>query len=63
MWPASDRCMGEVNTDYRRALEMMELSAKTMEYLKKADRERKAEEAFKETLEKLWLSKSNEKQN
>jgi hypothetical protein len=49
--------MGEIG----KALEMMDLAAEAMEYLKKADRKAQAEEAFKKTLEKLWPLTSNEK--
>jgi hypothetical protein len=59
----TDRCMGEINPNYHKALDMMELSARAMEKLKKLEQETKAEEAFKQTLEKLWLLKSNEKPN
>jgi hypothetical protein len=55
--------MGEINPDYHRALEMMEMANRAMEYLKNTDRKVQAEEDFRQTLEKLWLSKSNEKQN
>jgi tripartite-type tricarboxylate transporter receptor subunit TctC len=39
----------------------MELSAEVVQQLKKSARKAQAEEDFKRTLEKLWLSKSNEK--
>lgn len=55
--------MGELNPDYHRAFEMMDLASEAMECLKKNEQKEQAEEAFKETLEKLWLSKSNEKPN
>jgi len=48
--------MGKIN----RALEGMELSPEVVEQLKKNARKTQAEEDFKRTLEKLWLSKSNE---
>lgn len=55
--------MGEINSYYHKALEMMDMSAKVMEYMKRIDEKHQAEEAFKQTLEKLWPSKLNEKQN
>jgi hypothetical protein len=38
----------------------MELPAEVVEQLKKNARKTQVEEDFKRTLEKLWLSKSNE---
>jgi hypothetical protein len=55
--------MGKINPELFRALEGMELSAEVVEQLKKNAMKTHAEEDFKRTLEKLWLSKPNEKQN
>jgi hypothetical protein len=52
--------VGKINPELFRALEGMELSAEVVEQLKKNARKTQAEEDFKRTLEKLWLSKSNE---
>ena len=57
------RYMGKINPELFRALEDMELSTEVVEQLKKNARKTQAEEDFKRTLEKLWLSKPNEKQN
>jgi hypothetical protein len=59
MWPGSDRCVGEV--EFRKALEMMELAAETIEHMKKVERKELAREDFEKTLEKLWPLTSNEK--
>ena len=59
-WRAS---VGKINPELFRALEGMELSAEALEQLKKNARKTQAEEGFKRKLEKLWLSKSKEKQN
>ena len=53
--------VGKINPELFRALEGMELSAEVVQQLKKSARKTQAEEDFKRTLEKLWLSKSNEK--
>jgi len=55
--------MEKINPELFRALEGMELSAEALEQLKKNARKTQAEEGFKRKLEKLWLSKSKEKQN
>jgi hypothetical protein len=52
--------VGKINPELFRALEGMELSAEVVQQLKKSARKTQAEEDFKRTLEKLWLSKSNE---
>ena len=52
--------MGKINPELFTALEGMELSAEAVEQLKKNARKTQTEEDFKRTLEKLWLSKSNE---
>jgi hypothetical protein len=59
----NSRYMEKINPELFRALEGMELSAEVLEQLKKNARKTQAEEGFKRKLEKLWLSKSNEKQN
>jgi len=56
----SSRYMGKINPELFSALEGMELSAEVVEQLKKNARKTQTEEDFKRTLEKLWLSKSNE---
>jgi hypothetical protein len=53
--------VGKINPELFRTLEGMELSAEVVQQLKKSARKTQAEEDFKRTLEKLWLSKSNEK--
>jgi hypothetical protein len=53
--------VGKINPELFRALEGMELSAEVVQQLKKSARKTQAEEDFKRTLEKMWLSKSNEK--
>ena len=53
--------VGKINPELFRALEGMELSAEVVQQLKKSARKTQTEEDFKRTLEKLWLSKSNEK--
>jgi len=57
-WRAS---VGKINPELFRALEGMELSAEVVQQLKKSARKTQAEEDFKRTLEKMWLSKSTEK--
>jgi hypothetical protein len=59
----NSRYMEKINPELFRALEGMELSAEVLEQLKKNARKTQTEEGFKRKLEKLWLSKSNEKQN
>ena len=51
----------KINPELFRVLEGMNLSAEVVQQLKKSARKTPAEEDFKRTLEKLWLSKSNEK--
>jgi hypothetical protein len=53
--------VGKINPELFRVLEGMELSAEVVQQLKESARKTQAEEDFKRTLEKLWLSKSNEK--
>ena len=53
--------VGKINPELFRALEGMELSPEVVQQLKKSAMKTQAEEDFKGTLEKLWLSKSNEK--
>jgi tripartite-type tricarboxylate transporter receptor subunit TctC len=53
--------VGKINPELFRALEGMGLSAEVVQQLQKSARKTQAEEDFKRTLEKLWLSKSNEK--
>jgi hypothetical protein len=56
----NSRYMGKINPELFTALQGMELPAEVVEQLKKNARKTQVEEDFKRTLEKLWLSKSNE---
>ena len=53
--------VGKINPELFRTLEGMELPAEVVQQLKERARKTQSEEDFKRTLERLWLSKSNEK--
>lgn len=47
--------------NYRRTLQAFELSNRLLEEVKKTRQAHQAQEDFQKTLERLWLSMSNEK--
>jgi hypothetical protein len=53
--------MGDVMEDYRKALDMMDLSARVMEHIKNIEKKEQAEKDFQKTIEKLWPSTSSAK--